>query len=56
VLPSDVSELAKDVLRHRIVLSYEGLASGVSADDILDAVLESVPVPRVELSTQTSSA
>ena len=56
VLPTDVSELAKDVLRHRIVLSYEGLASGVSADDILDAVLESVPVPRVDLSTQTSSA
>ena len=56
VLPTDVSELTKDVLRHRIVLSYEGLASGVSADDILDAVLESVPVPRVELSTQTSSA
>jgi len=56
VLPTDISELAKDVLRHRIVLSYEGLASGVSSDDILDAVLESVPVPRVELSTQSSSA
>jgi MoxR-like ATPase len=56
VLPSDVHELAKDALRHRIVLSYEGLASGISSDDILDAVLEAVPVPRVELSTSSSSA
>jgi MoxR-like ATPase len=56
VLPSDVHELAKDALRHRIVLSYEGLASGIGSDDILDAVLEAVPMPRVELSTSSSSA
>jgi MoxR-like ATPase len=45
----DVRELAKDALRHRIVLSYEALAEGVSADTILDSVLSTVPVPEVSL-------
>jgi len=45
----DVRELAKDALRHRIVLSYEALAEGVSADTILDSVLATVPVPEVSL-------
>ena len=47
-LPSDVQELAKDVLRHRIVLSYEALADDVSADALLDPVLGGLPVPAVE--------
>ena len=42
VLPQDVRELAKDVLRHRMVLSYEALAEGVDADQILDRVLETI--------------
>jgi MoxR-like ATPase len=33
------------VLRHRIVLSYDALSEGVSADDILERVLEAVPTP-----------
>jgi MoxR-like ATPase len=45
----DVRELAKDALRHRLVLSYEALAESVSPDTILDSVLESVPVPEVSL-------
>ena len=45
VLPQDVRELAKDVLRHRMVLSYEALAEGVEADTVLDRVLEAVPMP-----------
>jgi MoxR-like ATPase len=45
----DVRELAKDALRHRLVLSYEALAEGVSADTILDSVLSTVPVPEVSL-------
>ena len=45
----DVRELAKDALRHRLVLSYEALAEGVSADTILDTVLATVPVPEVSL-------
>jgi len=49
VLPIDVRDLARDVLRHRIVLTYEALAAGVDADRVLDDVLERVPVPRIEL-------
>ena len=39
-VPQDVRELAKDVLRHRMVLSYEALAEGVEADTVLDRVFE----------------
>jgi MoxR-like ATPase len=45
----DVKELAKDALRHRIVLSYEALAEAVTADSILDSVIGTVPVPEVSL-------
>jgi MoxR-like ATPase len=41
----DVRDLAPDVLRHRLVLSYDALSEGVSADAILDRVLEAVPEP-----------
>jgi MoxR-like ATPase len=49
VTGDDVRELAKDALRHRLVLSYEALAEGVDADRILDSVLTAVPVPEVSL-------
>nr|MBA3431941.1 MoxR family ATPase [Actinomycetota bacterium] len=49
VVPTDVREVAKDVLRHRFVLSYEALAEGVTADGILDQVLTTIPTPAVEL-------
>jgi MoxR-like ATPase len=49
VLPHDVTELAADVLRHRIVLSYEALADNISADDIITRVLSAVPEPEVVL-------
>jgi MoxR-like ATPase len=49
VLPQDVRELAPDVLRHRIVLSYQALAEEVTSDTILQAVVEAVPAPRIEL-------
>ncbi len=49
LLPIDVRDLARDVLRHRIVLTYEALAAGVDADRVLDDVLEIVPMPRIEL-------
>ncbi|MEA2378370.1 MAG: MoxR-like ATPase [Thermoleophilaceae bacterium] len=45
VLASDVRDLAPEVLRHRLVLSYEGLSEGASPDDLLDQVLEAVPEP-----------
>jgi MoxR-like ATPase len=43
----DVRALAKDALRHRLVLSYQALAESVSADEILDRVLATVPAPEV---------
>jgi MoxR-like ATPase len=55
VLPQDIHELAKDVLRHRLVLTYQALAENVTADDILDAVLAAVPQPRVELVDEVSA-
>jgi MoxR-like ATPase len=48
-LPHDVTDLALDVLRHRVVLSYEALADNVSADSILTRVIASIPVPDVPL-------
>jgi MoxR-like ATPase len=47
VLPSDVEELARDVLRHRIVPSFTALAEEVSADMILDRLIPAVPAPQV---------
>ena len=49
VLPGDVRDLALDVMRHRLVLSYEALADGVSADEILGQILTVVAVPEVPL-------
>jgi MoxR-like ATPase len=49
VLAEDLTALAKDALRHRIVLSYQALAEEVSADTILDSVLAAVPVPQIDL-------
>jgi MoxR-like ATPase len=49
VLPYDVDEVALDVLRHRLVLSYEALADELDADSILIRVLRAVPVPDVAL-------
>ena len=49
VLPQDVRELARDALHHRIVLSYEALAAEVEAGSIVDSVLETVPVPEIDL-------
>ncbi len=49
VLPHDVRELALDVLRHRLVLSYEALADDVDPDTVINAVLGAVRVPEVVL-------
>jgi MoxR-like ATPase len=53
-LPQDVRDLAKDVLRHRLVLTYEALAEGVSADTVLDAVLAAVPLPQIDLGREAA--
>jgi len=48
VSTTDIRDLTPDVLRHRIVLSYDALAEDVTADDLLERVLAAVPEPRVE--------
>ena len=45
VTPQDVKEIAADVLRHRILLTYEAEAESMTTDDVVRRVLESVPVP-----------
>ena len=47
VLPADVVDVAHDVLRHRLVLSYEALADGLAVDDLITKVVEAVPQPRL---------
>jgi len=49
VLAQDITALAKDALRHRLVLTYQALAEERSADDILDPVLAAVPAPQFDL-------
>lgn len=49
VLPQDVVDLAFDVLRHRIVLSYEALAEGITTDEIIRQILKAVPRPEKPL-------
>jgi len=45
VTPQDVKDIAFEILRHRIILTYEAEAEEITSDDIVRKVLESVPVP-----------
>ena len=45
VTPQDVKDVALDVLRHRVLLTYEAEAEETTSDDVVQKVLESVPVP-----------
>ena len=44
-LPEDMTGLVGDVMRHRLVLSYEALAEGLNADALIERVLKKIPVP-----------
>ena len=48
-LPEDLKDLIADVLRHRVVPSYEALAEGVSADDIIRRITDKLPAPAAPL-------
>ena len=48
-LPQDVLDMALDVIRHRLVLSYQALSDNVSSDDILQKILSRMPIPVVPL-------
>jgi MoxR-like ATPase len=48
-LPQDVLDMALDVMRHRLVLSYEALSDNVTSDDLLKKILDRIPIPVVPL-------
>ena len=56
VLPEDVLDVTADVLRHRIVLSYEALAEQITTDDIVTRILKAVPAPEKPLEAHAKLA
>jgi len=55
VVVDDLHALAKDALRHRLVLTYQALAEEVPPDRILDQVLTVVPLPQIDLARTTAA-
>ena len=51
-LPEDMTGLVADVLRHRLVLSYEALADGIDADAVIQRVMRKIPVPEKPLAPE----
>jgi MoxR-like ATPase len=47
IVPQDVYDVAPEVLRHRLILTYDALANGVSADDVIAQLLTAMPQPQV---------
>jgi MoxR-like ATPase len=52
-LPQDVLDMTLDVLRHRLVPSYEALSDNLSSDDLLNKILNRIPIPVVPLHEHT---
>jgi MoxR-like ATPase len=48
-LPQDIRDVALDVIRHRLVLSYEALADNIDGDNLLLQILDAIPLPKVPL-------
>jgi MoxR-like ATPase len=56
VLPEDVTDLVPDVLRHRLVLSYEALSDARTPDELVTRVMQAVPAPDKPLETHVRVA
>jgi MoxR-like ATPase len=56
VLPADVIDLVPDVLRHRLVLSYEALSDGQTADALVMRILKAIPAPEAPLESHVRVA
>lgn len=56
VLPHDVTDLVLDVMRHRLVLSYEAISDGVSGDQCLQRIQERIPAPKQVLESNGVNA
>jgi MoxR-like ATPase len=54
IVPQDVFDVAPEVLRHRVTLTYDALASGVQPDDVLREILSKVTAPRIATRTETA--
>jgi MoxR-like ATPase len=54
--PQDVFDVAPEILRHRLLLSYEALAQDVDVEQVLNRILSTVPAPRVSPSQPASTA
>ena len=55
-LPEDMTDLVPDVLRHRIVLSYEALSEGLSAESLIGKVMARIPAPAKPLEHEKLAA
>ncbi len=56
VLPPDLADIAMDVMRHRLVLSYEALSDGVTSDMVLRRIMEHIPAPAQSVRADVSLA
>jgi MoxR-like ATPase len=56
VLPQDVFDVGPDVLRHRVLLSYEAIADGIEAEHVVNRILSTVVAPVVAPSQDADSA
>ena len=45
VTPSDIASIIKELMRHRLVLSYEAEAEGITADELIEKIIKAVPIP-----------
>jgi len=45
VIPNDVKEVALPVMRHRLILNYEGMAEGIKSDEIIKEIIHRIPIP-----------
>jgi MoxR-like ATPase len=54
-IPADVVDIAPDVLRHRVVPSYEALADGITADKLVADIMRAVPAPEKVLETRVAA-
>jgi MoxR-like ATPase len=56
VLPEDLTDLVPDVLRHRVVLSYQGLAEAMSPDQLIGQIMRHIPAPEKPMETHVKVA
>ncbi|MDO9055841.1 MAG: MoxR family ATPase [Sulfuricurvum sp.] len=45
VTPSDIAQVIKELMRHRLVLSYEAEAEGITSDELIEKIIKAVPIP-----------